>query len=133
MAIGGGLHSALIDPSCVGGDRVRDNGVGTGPEGPCAVDKLGLHASYATTGSVLFLTALGGDLDFVSNNIVPKAEGGCQDIGGGSSLRAPVVSRVIALMLEVNPNLGWRDVQAILAETSQQTDPTDSSWVINGA
>jgi subtilisin-like proprotein convertase family protein len=40
---------------------------------------------------------------------------------------------VIALILEVNPDLGWRDVQAILALSARQTDPDDESWVTNGA
>jgi subtilisin-like proprotein convertase family protein len=40
---------------------------------------------------------------------------------------------VIALLLEINPELGWRDVQAILALTARQTDPDDESWVTNGA
>jgi subtilisin-like proprotein convertase family protein len=40
---------------------------------------------------------------------------------------------VIALLLEVNPDLGWRDVQAILALTARHTDPDDDSWVTNGA
>ena len=38
---------------------------------------------------------------------------------GGTSSAAPVVSGVAALMLEANPDLGWRDVQTILAYSSQ--------------
>ncbi len=34
---------------------------------------------------------------------------------GGTSFSAPTVTSVVALMLEANPNLGWRDVQDILA------------------
>jgi subtilisin-like proprotein convertase family protein len=33
----------------------------------------------------------------------------------GTSLSTPIVSGVVALMLDANPNLGWRDVQNILA------------------
>jgi subtilisin-like proprotein convertase family protein len=51
----------------------------------------------------------------------------------GTSFATPVVSGVIALMLDVNPELGWRDVQAILALTARETDPDDESWVTNGA
>merc|ERR1712238_194525 len=46
-------------------------------------------------------------------------DGKCTNGGDGTSLAAPIVSGVIALMLEVNPNLGWRDVQDILAWSSQ--------------
>jgi len=38
----------------------------------------------------------------------------------GTSAAAPMVSGVIALMLEVNPNLTWRDVQEILVRSSRQ-------------
>lgn len=41
----------------------------------------------------------------------------------GTSSAAPVISGVIALLLEANPNLSWRDVQLILASTARQVDP----------
>ncbi len=40
---------------------------------------------------------------------------------GGTSAAAPVVSGVVALMLEANPNLGYRDVQEILAYSARET------------
>jgi len=51
----------------------------------------------------------------------------------GTSLAAPIVSGVIALMLQANPNLGARDVQDILALTAKKVDPTGSNWTFNGA
>ena len=52
----------------------------------------------------------------------------------GTSFACPVVSGVIALMLEANPDLTWRDVQAILATTSQRVeDDTDPSSAVNSA
>jgi len=41
----------------------------------------------------------------------------------GTSAAAPVVSGVAALMLEANPNLGYRDVAHILASTARKVDP----------
>ena len=38
---------------------------------------------------------------------------------GGTSASTPMVSGVVALMLEANPGLGWRDVQEILALTAR--------------
>ncbi len=52
---------------------------------------------------------------------------------GGTSAAAPLASGVIALMLQANPNLSWRDVQRILVETARNCDPTDNTWVFNGA
>ena len=40
----------------------------------------------------------------------------------GTSAAAPIVSGVIALMLEANSNLTWRDVKYILAKTARQVD-----------
>ena len=52
---------------------------------------------------------------------------------GGTSAATAVVSGVVALMLQANPNLGWRDVRQVLAETARQNDSGDSDWMTNGA
>jgi subtilisin-like proprotein convertase family protein len=57
----------------------------------------------------------------------------CTNGYGGTSSAAPLVAGIVSLMLEANPTLGWRDVQYILAETAEQNDPTDASWIANGA
>ena len=43
-------------------------------------------------------------------------------IMNGTSSAAPVVSGVVALMLEANPSLSWRDVKHILAQSARQVD-----------
>src|SRR5262249_55514677 len=52
----------------------------------------------------------------------------------GTSFAAPVVSGIVALMLEANPRLGYRDIQEILA-LSARTVGTDASnptdWTSN--
>lgn len=50
----------------------------------------------------------------------------------GTSAAAPVVSAVVALMLEANPKLGWRDVKEILIRTASRTDSTNAGWFTNG-
>jgi subtilisin family serine protease len=41
----------------------------------------------------------------------------------GTSSASPSVAGVVALMLEANPNLTWRDVKLILASTADRVDP----------
>ena len=47
----------------------------------------------------------------------------------GTSASTPIAAGVIALMLEANPNLGWRDVKEILLRSSTQIQPADTDWV----
>jgi subtilisin-like proprotein convertase family protein len=61
---------------------------------------------------------------------------------GGTSLAGPQIAGIAALMLDANPNLGWRDVQTILAGSARHTGgdiggslhpgETDN-WQFNGA
>jgi len=51
----------------------------------------------------------------------------------GTSYAAPIVSGVVALMLEANPNLGYRDVQEILAYSAKTVDDSNTTWQTNGA
>lgn len=52
------------------------------------------------------------------------------DTAQGTSFAIPIVSGVIALVIEANPNLGWWDIQQILAITARKVnDPTtDPVW-----
>ncbi|TAL43533.1 MAG: hypothetical protein EPN89_15610, partial [Methylovulum sp.] len=58
-----------------------------------------------------------------------------KDLGAlqGTSFAAPLVSGTVALMLEANPNLGYRDVQEILAMSARKIDSTGSDWIDNKA
>ncbi|MCX7714068.1 MAG: S8 family serine peptidase [Chthoniobacterales bacterium] len=52
---------------------------------------------------------------------------------GMTSGATPVVSGVLALMLEANPNLGWRDAQEILIRSARRINPRDRNWKTNSA
>jgi subtilisin-like proprotein convertase family protein len=51
----------------------------------------------------------------------------------GTSAAAPMVTGVVALMLQANPRLGWRDVQEVLLRTGVKLKPTDAGWTTNSA
>jgi len=51
----------------------------------------------------------------------------------GTSFAAPIVSGVVALMLEANINLGYRDVQQILALTAKKVSDPNTDNTYNGA
>ena len=52
---------------------------------------------------------------------------------GGKSSATPLVSGVVALILDANPNLTYRDVEHIIVHSSRVNDVNDNSWNVNGA
>jgi kexin len=60
-------------------------------------------------------------------------KGGCTTSFGGTSASSPMVAGVICLLLNVRPDLTWRDVQAIIVSSSSPIDPTSNTWKTNGA
>nr|KAG5706521.1 hypothetical protein BaRGS_028692 [Batillaria attramentaria] len=49
----------------------------------------------------------------------------------GTSASAPLAAGIVALILEANPNLTWRDVQYITLMTSRPEPMVDGQWVTN--
>jgi subtilisin-like proprotein convertase family protein len=62
-----------------------------------------------------------------------EASGGYTPNFGGTSSASPLAAGIVALMLETNPGLTWRDVQHILVQTTTKNDPADPGWFQNGA
>jgi hypothetical protein len=57
----------------------------------------------------------------------------CTELGSGTSWSAPIVAGAIALMMEQNPRLHWRDIQHLLVRSSRRIDASHPSWARNGA
>ncbi|HVK11027.1 MAG TPA: S8 family serine peptidase, partial [Gemmataceae bacterium] len=106
-----------------------------------AVTDTGLQASYSEPGAPMLVTAQssGGVTDIYTTDITgSQGYGGLPDLNytngfGGTSSATPLVSGIVALMLDANPDLTARDVQNILVRTARKNDPTDSGWSNNGA
>lgn len=98
-----------------------------------AEDPNGHYSYFSTPGAGLLLSAPGSNI--YTTDLVGSAgwTAGNYATVSGTSFASPIVSGVIALMLEANPNLGYRDVQEILAYSARQTDATNASWEYNGA
>lgn len=98
-----------------------------------AIDSAGHVASFSTPGAALLVSAGGVGVLTTDRTGSAGYENGNYATVDGTSFAAPAVSGVIGLMLEANPDLGWRDVQQILAYSAQHNDPTSTGWQYNGA
>ncbi len=82
------------------------------------------------TGSSMFFVA---QTDGNVRGIYTSVIGGYTTAFGGSSSACPLAAGVVALMLQANPNLTWRDVQHILVNTARQCDSSNAGWAMNAA
>uniref|UniRef100_A0A672QBH9 Furin-like n=1 Tax=Sinocyclocheilus grahami TaxID=75366 RepID=A0A672QBH9_SINGR len=56
----------------------------------------------------------------------------CTDSHTGTSASAPLAAGIIALALEANKNLTWRDMQHLVVRTSNPAHLTTNDWKTNG-
>ena len=96
-----------------------------------AITNNDTRAAYNETGSSMFAVAhsSGGSLGITTT----QAGSDYTDSFGGTSSASPLVSGVVACMLEANPNLTWRDVQHIIADTARMNHPASVGWQQNAA
>jgi Ca2+-binding RTX toxin-like protein len=97
-----------------------------------ATDAQGNVASFSTAGSSILVAAPG--VSVLSADVLGTGGYVQGDFAlvSGTSFAAPTVSGVVALMLEANPDLGYRDVQEILALTATRTG-SNTVWRENGS
>lgn len=121
-----------------------------------AIAADGVKSSYSSPGANLWVSAPGGEYGETYPAMITTDIMGCNagysytsllhgtyfnfgyhpdnqrcdytNIMNGTSSAAPVTSGVIALMLEARPELTWRDVKHILAETA---DIVDFDFILN--
>jgi Ca2+-binding RTX toxin-like protein len=107
-----------------------------------ATDYDGDVTSYSSPGASILIAAPGGggsdeiDLsNILTTDRIDSAGYGPSNYYTitGTSFSAPIISGVVALMLEANPKLGYRDVQEILAYSARMTSTADNDWQYNGA
>ena len=103
-----------------------------------ATTHFGDNAWYSEPGdNILVVAPSDGDGEGITTTDIEGSSGyttgDYTDNFGGTSSATPLVSGVIALILEANQNLTWRDVQHILVNSARVNDASDWSWNSNGA
>jgi subtilisin family serine protease len=103
------------------------------------VDQSGCTIGYSRTGA---------NTSVFNNGGAPNTSCNYTNTFNGTSSAAPVTSGAIALILEANPALTWRDVKHILAKTARKIDATrpavsvtlsngsyvaEPAWIVNAA
>lgn len=120
-----------------------------------AINADGVKATYSNAGSNLWIAAPGGEYGTTEPALITTDLPTCfkgyskatsaavndfeyghalntkcnyTSVMNGTSGATPIISGVIALMLQANPNLSWRDVKHILASTADQVDTVPASF-----
>lgn len=91
---------------------------------------------FSTQGETILVSAPGSSIASTSEVLTSSTGtvfGSDYQTAQGTSFATPIVSGVVALMLEANPNLGYRDVQNILAYSARHVNDPSTSWQGNGA
>jgi subtilisin family serine protease len=104
-----------------------------------AADNNGIYTWYSEPGANILCAAPSsgnGDKSIVTTDLLSRfgySNGACTFDFGGTSAAAPQIAGVVSLMLEVRPELSWRDVQHILILSCKITDTHNTQWTENAA
>lgn len=91
---------------------------------------------FSSPGASILVSAPGNRIQTTSRELVNGNEstfGSGTSAAQGTSFAAPVVSGIVALMLEANPQLGYRDVKQILALSAKKIDDASTRWQENAS
>lgn len=98
-----------------------------------AITNYATRSPYSEPGANMLISAYSNGGSLGINTTAGSSNSAYTTSFGGTSSATPLAAGVIALMLEANPNLTWRDVQHILVQTAEKVSPTNSGWAVNGA
>ncbi|GAB6025242.1 hypothetical protein CHUAL_010662 [Chamberlinius hualienensis] len=110
-----------------------------------ALTSEGLSAIYSEGCACILASTYVGGLHKLNTNyekvtesskskvVVPGLDGSCNDRFQGTSAAAPQAAGVIALVLQANPSLTWRDVQHLIIKSAKVPNANVVGWKINGA
>ncbi len=127
----GGCYLRNADGSCALAENSNFDGYVNkrGVIAACAIDDDGRAPVYAEPGANILVCGRSGNEQVGITTTTPQSA--YRADFSGTSASTPMVSGVVALMLEANPNLTWRDVRLILAYSARRNDTTDPGWTSN--
>ncbi|XP_067665684.1 furin-like protease kpc-1 isoform X1 [Haliotis asinina] len=82
----------------------------------------------SSTLATTYSSGSGGEKQIVTTDL----RNGCTENHTGTSASAPLAAGIIALALEANPHLTWRDMQHLVVETAKPDHLISHDWVVNG-
>jgi len=100
-----------------------------------ALSHLGIRSTYSEPGAALFAVCpSSGDGAFIlTTTTSAHSASQCTSTFGGTSAATPFAAGVIALILQANHDLTWREVQHVIVESATKVDPSNPDWITNGA
>ena len=131
--------------------NVNDDGLANDPRviAVAAVRTDGRVCSYSSPGACILVAAPSGDFaddlpadpnpggvlttDLTGNEGYSTDAGGDYTLFDGTSASSPQIAGVAALILSANPDLTYRDVQQVLAQSARHIDLADPGVRTNGA
>ncbi|XP_053326308.1 proprotein convertase subtilisin/kexin type 4-like [Spea bombifrons] len=87
---------------------------------------------YSEACSALLTTTYSSGINNEGKIVSTDIRHKCTDQSTGTSASAPLATGILALALEANPALTWRDLQHIVVRSSNPTHLTAEDWVSNG-
>jgi subtilisin family serine protease len=140
----GGLGTIIVQAA--GNDDLDSNGDGLNASRftitVAATEQDGTAADYTNYGAGILVAAPAAAVTTDVTGANGYDPGAYTASFNGTSAATPVVSGVIALMLQANSGLGWRDVHNILANSASHTGSAqggpaegfeDGAWYVNNA
>ncbi|CAG2240268.1 FURIN [Mytilus edulis] len=82
----------------------------------------------SSTLATTYSSGSGGEKQIVTTDLRKT----CTETHTGTSASAPLAAGLVALALEANPGLTWRDMQHIVVHTAKKANLKADDWVVNG-